>query len=136
MADCTSTRYCDFYLKQAGGSMGYFAGSPHTHGAGLGGIFSSLARTITPFIKTVAKSGLKSAKRHAVKSGLAFANDVLSGRSLKESAKRRGTQALKGLSTDVFSTATASGSRGRVSKKKKKTKKPAKRRKIDIIEAY
>lgn len=136
--DC-GTKYCDFYLRQArGGNLDHFAGSPHV-GTGLGNILGSLARTITPFMKSIGRSALKSAKKHAVNSSLQIATDLMSGSSLKETLKKRGRNALKGLGEDMIQSVTPH-SAGGVRKKRRRTASKSrtntKRRKIDRSEAY
>ena len=57
------------------------------------GILGNLARTIIPFFKSNVAPRL-------ISGAAGFANDLLQGRSLKESAKKRGIQTLKNTFQD------------------------------------
>jgi hypothetical protein len=74
--------------------MAYACGPYRQRGRGLGGIISSLFRSVVPALKTlggtIARSGLarsigKSVLDSAKRGGLALASDVLDGRSAKAS---------------------------------------------------
>jgi len=66
--------------------MPVIAGARIQRGHGLGSILGgSFRRLVLPFVKNNAKNVLTK----AVKTGMEVADDVLKGRSLKESAKRR-----------------------------------------------
>ena len=72
--------------------MPVFSGARIQRGHGLriilGGLFH---RLVLPFVKNNAKNVLT----NAVKTGIEVADDVLEGRSLKESAKRRVPAGIK-----------------------------------------
>ena len=53
---CDSKAYQSYYLNQIGHGGPYFSGAPFQNGYGLGGIFSSLAKSIMPLIKSGAKA--------------------------------------------------------------------------------
>ena len=61
--------------SQTGGSLSYFVGEQYQRGAGLGSIFKSIFRVLTPF----AKRGLKTLGKEAVRVGTSVAADALSG---------------------------------------------------------
>ena len=68
--------------------MSVFRGSPWQlgHGQmgyGLGGLFRSVARMVTPMVK----SGAKALGNIALNSGANFIGDVLAGKNVKEAAK-------------------------------------------------
>jgi len=66
--------------------MPVFAGARFQRGHGLGSILGGFfRRLVLPFVKNNAKNVLT----YAVKTGMEMADDVLEGRSLNESAKRR-----------------------------------------------
>ena len=65
--------------------MPVFSGARIQRGHGLGSILGGFRRLVLPFIKNNAKNVLT----NAVKRGIEVADDVLEGRTLKESAKRR-----------------------------------------------
>lgn len=105
----------DNYYRQRGGNVGLpvFRGSPSQKGFGIGSMFSSLARTILPTIKSVAgKLG-----KTALQTGLRVASDGLQGRNLVESAKRHFTEAgINALDS------LANGSQPRSAKRKKRSR--------------
>jgi len=72
--------------------MPVFAGARIQRGHGLGSILGGFfRRLVLPFVKNNAKNVLT----NAVKTGMEVADDVLEGRSLKESAKRRVPTGIK-----------------------------------------
>lgn len=98
-------RYCQFYMRQAGGELNHFsAGSQY--GSGLGSIFSTMARYVLPVLKTglktVGKRVFQSAKKRTLSAGLKIANDVLAGQSLGESLKARSQEGLQQLGRDII----------------------------------
>ena len=83
--------YNDYYARQAGGALRYFAGAQYQRGHGLGSLFGSLLRSAMPLIKR----GAVALGRGALKTGVRIAGDVLSGQNIKTAAKRRVTDAVK-----------------------------------------
>ena len=81
--------YNDYYARQAGGALPYFAGAQYQRGHGLGSLFGSLLRSAMPLIKR----GAVALGRGALKTGVRIAGDVLSGQNIKTAAKRRVTDA-------------------------------------------
>jgi hypothetical protein len=82
--------------KQINGQIGFgygFAGMPYQRGAGLGSVFASLFRAITP----MAKSAAKALGKKALNAGLEVAADTLAGQNFKESLKTH----AKALGQDV-----------------------------------
>jgi len=57
----------------------------HQEGRGLGSIFSSIARSALPFVK----SGAKFLGRQALRAGCDIGDDVLSGHTVKSSIRKR-----------------------------------------------
>ena len=82
--------YNDYYARQAGGALPYFAGAQYQRGQGLGSLFGSLLRSAMPLIKR----GAVALGRGALKTGVRIAGDVLSGQNIKTAAKRRVTDAI------------------------------------------
>ena len=82
--------YNDYYARQAGGALPYFAGAQYQRGHGLGSLFGSLLRSAMPLIKR----GAVALGRGALKTGVRIAGDVLSGQNIKTAAKRRVTDAV------------------------------------------
>jgi len=80
--------------------MPVFSGARIQRGHGLGSILGGFfRRLVLSFVKNNAKNVLS----NAVKTGMEVADDVLEGRSLKESAKRRVPAGIKkdGARTEV-----------------------------------
>ena len=82
--------YNDYYARQAGGALPYFAGAQCQRGHGLGSLFGSLLRSAMPLIKR----GAVALGKGALKTGVRIAGDVLSGQNIKTAAKRRVTDAV------------------------------------------
>jgi len=91
---CGASRnlYCDYYSRQSGGEISVFSGTRIQRGHGLWSILGGFfRRLVLRFVKNNAKNVLT----NAVKTGMEVADDVLEGRSLKESAKRRVPAGIK-----------------------------------------
>jgi len=98
-------------------------------GAGLGAIFGSIAKHLIPFAKNIlwpaAQQYLMPRAQEAAKD---IAKDILSGRSVRESIKERGSNALKSIGANIF---RQSGSgRPRKRKRAQKLVSTQKKRKI------
>jgi len=91
--------HCYANHQQKGGGFPIYVGAGVQRGHGIGGIFSGLAKMAMPLLKSAAKTAGKS----LLSSGAQFAGDVLKGKSIKESAKRRALEAGKNIGKDVFS---------------------------------
>ena len=78
---CDAKGYEDYYVKQAGNGMPFFAGAQQQKGYGLGGVLASIGRAVM----------------HSSRSGMQFASDVLEGRNVKQAAVRRAKQAGSNL---------------------------------------
>jgi hypothetical protein len=83
--------------EQSGHGLPAFAGVRYQRGHGLGSIFGNIFSKIRGalpwFFKTVGK--------HALKTGVNVATDVLEGRKVVESLKDRGLEGLKTAAEDV-----------------------------------
>ena len=71
--------YNDYYARQAGGALPYFAGAQYQRGHGRGSLFGGLLRSAMPLIKRSAVALGKG----ALKTGVRIAGDVLSGQNIK-----------------------------------------------------
>ena len=78
--------YNDYYARQAGGALPYFAGAQYR-------LFGGLLRSAMPLIKR----GAVALGKGALKTGVRIAGDVLSGQNIKKEAKRRVTDAGKSM---------------------------------------
>ena len=85
--------YNEYYARQAGGALPYFAGAQYQRGHGLGSMFGGLLRSAMPLIKR----GAVALGRGALKTGVRIAGDVLSGQNIKTAAKRRVTDAGRSM---------------------------------------
>ena len=93
--------YDDYYLHHSGGSVGpIFYGKRFQTGSGLGSVFSSLARSVIPILKSSGKTLLK----EGLRSGLDVLGDVVSGNDIKSSVKRRARQSGQRLLTQAANT--------------------------------
>ena len=111
-------------MDQSGSGMPFFAGSPGQRGHGLGSMLSGFFRSAFPMIKRV----LKSFGKHALKSGLEVANDVVEGNSFTDSLKQRVPEGIKRFATSE-NFIDQSGSGRRRTKRRRKTLNKKKKKK-------
>lgn len=130
-----------YYVTQAGSGIAGYHGLKYQRGHGFFGRI--LRGIILPFLKTAGKK--------AAAEGIGLAEDLMSGRNFKETAKRRGKSLLKSVAQDAIDLAKAKmaarqqGSglftaiapvrrkrkpRKRTSKKRKSVRKSAGKRKV------
>jgi len=143
--------YTKYYANQAGYGdyppLQTFKGTSYQRGYGIGSIFSSIIRGITPlFQSSFAKQAAKTVGNQLLNTGLQVGKDLLQGQNLKEAAKHRFKQAGTEIMRDMgeqMTNQTGSGRKrrrrktikSRVNKKrcgnkrKRKSKKVSKRRK-------
>ena len=110
------------FFQRGKGDISVF-GRTHPYGQGgngLGGMFRSLFRTATPFLKTAAKKVGKRLLNTGVDTGMQIAKDVIKGQSLKKAAKARAKTAGKQFPTGAFQDLTQQGRGGRLLKRKRK----------------
>ena len=92
---CDSQAYQNYYLNQVGHGLPYFNGAKYQQGYSLRNIFTSIAKTVLPLVK----SGSKAIGKQILRSGVGFASDVLSGKNANQSAidcaKAAGSNLLK-----------------------------------------
>ena len=136
--------YEDYCNAQHGHGVPVYHGMAGQRGHGLGSILSGLFRSAMPMIKR----GLSFFGKHALKTGMEVANDVVGGESFSDSARRRVPDGINRLASKVgFTCQSGSGKRRRArrgrsvstvrrkkskrskSVKSKKTKKKTKKRK-------
>ena len=121
--DANKNFYEQYYVNQSGSGIPVFYSALGQRGHGLGSKISGFFRRAFPFIF----SGAKALGRQALKTGVNIANDVIDGKSLKESA---GAHIPDGIKSFVSSNFGQSGSGKR---KKRTSKQKTKRRKKDIF---
>ena len=73
--------------------MPYFSGARIQPGYGLGNLFSSIAKSVLPLVK----SGAKAVGKQVLQSGVDFASDVLNGKNAKQAAIDRAKSAGSNL---------------------------------------
>ena len=123
--------YNDYYARQAGGALPYFAGAQYQRGHGLGSLFGSLLRSTMPIIKR----GAVALGRGALKTGVRIAGDVLSGQNIKTAAKRRVTDAIGSIRAPPgkrIKRAAAKATFTAVKRRRKKRTSP--KRTVDIFD--
>ena len=105
-------------FQRGKGDISVFGGRhPYGQGGnGLGGMFRSLFRTATPFLKTAAKKVGKRLLNTGVDTGMQIAKDVIKGQSLKKAVKSRAKAAGSGFLTGAFQDLTQQGRGGRLIK--------------------
>jgi len=113
--DASRHMYEDYYSRQVGGEMPVFRGSRHQRGHGLGSVLSGLFRRfVTPFFRDHGKT----LASNTLKTGVDVAEDVLDGRSLKESAKKRLPEGIKRTAQSLIrQSGSGVGRRGRKRRK-------------------
>ena len=109
---CDASRhlYERYYIDQSGNGMPIFVGTRGQRGHGLGSLLDEFFRSALPMLKR----GLATFGKHALKTGLEIANDVVEGESIKEAAKRRVPEGIKRFATsENFINQSGSGRRRR-----------------------
>lgn len=106
----------NYYAGQCGKGMPVFEGARMQRGHGIGSIFSGLFRTIFPLFKKVAPVIGRKA--------LQLADDVIGGRSFKDSAKQRLMEGIgEGINTFTSNKTDQSGQGFQRRKRRRQTKK-------------
>ena len=92
--------YDDYYEKQVGMALPYFAGARVQRGRGFGSLFSGLLRSVAPLIRR----GDVALGNRALTTGAPIASDVVAGQNVKKAAKRRATAAGRDLMQSLLNT--------------------------------
>ena len=80
-----------------------YRGVKHQYGYGLGSIFKTALKTVTPLIKPLVKSGFNAIKK-GLKQGIRAAKDIfLRGKNPKKVAISRGKQSIHDLAQQLKS---------------------------------
>ena len=120
--------YVPYYLaQQQGHGMPVFRGSlwQMGHGQmgyGLGNLFRSLAKVVTPLVKR----GAKTLGKIVATAGADLLGDVAAGKNVKEAVKARGLEALNAAKTKALEQ-SGSGRRSRGGKRPRSRSKSTKR---------
>ena len=116
--DASKHLYENYYVDQSGSGLPVFVGSRGQRGHGLGSILSGLFRSALPMLRR----GLATFGKHALKTGLEIANDVVAGDNIKDSARKRVPEGIKRFATTSnFFNQSGSGRR-RIGKRKATTR--------------
>ena len=83
----------DYYLNQAGNGIPFFSGSRTQRGHGLGSVLGGLFKSAVPILKR----GVKTLGKHALRTGLQIASDVVEGKNFKTAAR----EGLKKTGSDL-----------------------------------
>jgi len=82
--DASRDMYEDYYAKQRGGAMPIFVGTKRQRGHGIGSMLSGLFRNVVlPFLK----GNVGSLAGNVLKTGAQVLDDVVRGKSLKDTVK-------------------------------------------------
>ena len=111
--------YGDYYAAQAGGDLPVYAGRAMM-GKGLGNVFGGLLRAAAPVLK---KIGTTVGKR-ALKADVSVASDLLGGKNIRSSLKRRAQEAGGELLGDLASAMSSPPKRAKKSPRKRVRKSP------------
>ena len=112
------------FIQGGDGDISVYGGA-HPCGLGanrVGGMFLSLIRTATPFLKKTAKKMGKRMLNTGLETGMQILEDVINGEPLKIAAKLRTKAAGKRLLTGTIDDITQQGRGGRVYKRVAKAK--------------
>ena len=114
------------FHQRGKGDISIFGGThPYGQGGnGLGGMFRSLFRTATPFLKTTVKKVGKRLLNTGLDTGMQIVQDVMNGQSVKKAAKTRAKSAGKSFLQGAIQDITQQG-RGRKVLKRKRKATPA-----------
>ena len=99
------------FSQRGKGDISVF-GETHPYGQGgngLGGMFRSLFRSATPFLKTTVKKVEKRMLKTGLDTGMQIAQDVLNGQPVRKAAKSRAKAAGKRFLTGVLKDITQQG---------------------------
>ena len=107
--DASRRMYEDYYTGEVGGNIPVFRGARHQRGRGLGNVIGGLfRRVVLPFLQRstkdvlpILKKNKKTLIRNVLKTGMEVADDVLEGKSLKSSVKKRIPQGIKHTAGDM-----------------------------------
>jgi hypothetical protein len=123
--ETSQAMYDNYYARQQrGGDMPVFAGARTQRGHGLGNILSGLFRKIVlPFFKR----NVKMVGSRALKTGMEIADDVMEGKSFKDSLKTRVPTGIKRMASDVKWQSGSGVKRRKVAKRKPVKKRAVKR---------
>ena len=81
-----------------------YRGVKHQYGYGLGSIFKTALKTVTPLIKPLVKSGFNAIKKEGLKQGIRAAEDIfLRGKNPKKFAISRGKESIRDLAQQLKS---------------------------------
>ena len=117
-----------YFLNQRGaGGMPVFYGSRYQRGMGLGSMFKSFFRWISPIVKTHAVPVLKDAAKfvgtEAVKTATNIAADAIEGKAFNESVKDRAKETIENLGEKVTSLVQKGGQEKDYIKRRKEPQK-------------
>lgn len=127
----------EYYIKQAGGGLPYFQGSPYQRGYGLGGIFRNIFKWIMPIVKEHAIPVAKNVGKELLRTATNIAKDTLDGEDMGVSAKRRFKETINNISSQIHQGDGLVLKPGLgINRRKKSTKKQnrKKKRKLDIFD--
>ena len=134
-------KYYQNQIQTGQWSVDYYSGSTLQHGEGFGDVFKAAFKIGKPLLKSALKAtkpllkkGAKRLGKAALKTGSSVISDVLEGKNLKSSIKKRSGNEFERLKNDSINTIqSVLRPPVRNSKKQKKTVKSKKRNKKYIM---
>ena len=110
------------FSQRGKGDISIFGGThPYGQGGnGLGGMFCSLLRTATPYLKTTVKKVGKRLLNTGLDTGMQIVQDILNGQSVKKAAKSRAKAAGKSFLSGALEDITQQGCGRKVLERKQK----------------
>lgn len=121
--------YYRYYKIQSGSGYEHpgiatYRGPVYQRGGGLGSLFASLIRSITPLFS----SGLKHVGKELLSSGLHLGSDVLAGKKFSHSLQQRAKESGANLMESAASKLRGSGIKRKRKRRSKSAKKNIKKR--------
>ena len=96
--DASRDMYEDYNVKQRDGAMPVVVGTKRQRGHGIGSMLSGLFRNVVlPFLK----GNVGSLAGNVLKTGAQVLDDVVRGKSLKDTVKKRIPEAIKAAAQDI-----------------------------------
>ena len=122
--------YDGYFNSQRGQGLPFFAGARVQRGHGLGGLFKSLGVALLPALK----SGGKFLGKELLSTGSRVFSDVLEGRNVKDSLRRRGKEGLQRTLRGAVSAIKRRGPPVATTSKRSKLRRRRQKRTTDIFD--
>jgi hypothetical protein len=117
--------YEEYYARQVGDGLAVFSGRPIMDGDGLGSILGGVLKAVSPALKNIASSAVKSIGKQA----LNVVGDVASGKDFKASALSGLKNVGSDVMNDVFQAVSKTSNGGRKRRNNSRRRGSTKKRK-------